>query len=1032
MDICSGEAERSLQTIRQGGAVRSLGKQVAVWIGCVLGGICGCTAVSGLAASQNPTSSNYLPAVIFLAGVVLVPILVSAVMVNNAKVKRQPFGTLLQAYYDAKYWHGRCLEQAQKTHQSRVTTAQAHYEQDLNTSIQTYKQQIDQLRPALASINSTIEQDLPTWSDPAWNSWTPGALASPVPRLGTWHASLRQEKFSSPALFPFPGERSLIFEATGSAKATVVQAIQSVLLQLLATVPPGKLQFTFLDPLGLGKNVAPFLQLADDDEKLVTSKAWTESQHIEQRLADLTEQMETVIQKYLRNQYQTIEDYNKQAEEIEEPYRVLVALDFPTNFSETSARRLQSIAANGPRCGVYTILLIDTAQALPYGFNQADLENTGMVIVLADDHFVCKDHDFDGYVIELDGPPENSRFQQILKEVGQQARVANEVRVRFVKMFSIFDDQLISRPNDYPGITKPISPLHPGTWWVGETSRALIAPLGRTGANKVQCLNLGRDIAPHILVVGKTGSGKSTLLHTLITSIALTYSPDEVELYLIDFKEGVEFKTYASAQLPHARVIAIESEREFGLSVLQGLEEELKFRGTLFKEFEGQERNLAIYRQRTGKGLPRILLVVDEFQKFFTEDDAIASQAARILDNLTRQGRSFGIHIMLASQSLAGAYTLARSTIDQMGVRIALQCSEADSRLILADDNHEARLLNRPGEAIYNDQNGRIEGNTRFQVAWLTEEEHISYLEEVTAKAQQVDSLSRDQIIFEGNTAAQVEKKKDLFLTLTASMPINTAVKAPQAWLGDPIAIKNPPLTTVQFRPQSGDNLLIVGHQEKEALGMFITCFTSLLAQYAPQAVQFHLIDFPSMDSPHAGLLEQLGQLFPNIQFTRRSDLALLINRIATEVDRRIDTEEQGLPSIYLGIFGLQRARRLRQEDDFSFSGSEAAEPNPSRQFTHILREGPDLKVHTIAWCDTLNNLNRTLERRALREFGMRAVFQMSADDSSSLIDTPLASKLGENRALLFVEEQGRLEKFRPFDIPSQDWLKALSASISA
>jgi S-DNA-T family DNA segregation ATPase FtsK/SpoIIIE len=126
-------------------------------------------------------------------------------------------------------------------------------------------------------------------------------------------------------------------------------------------------------------------------------------------------------------------------------------------------------------------------------------------------------------------------------------------------------------------------------------------------------------------------------------------------------------------------------------------------------------------------------LIVDEFQEFFTEDDAIASQASQILDRLVRQGRAFGIHVLLGSQTLAGAYTLARSTIDQMAVRIALQCSDADSRLILADDNPAARLLSRPGEAIYNAANGLVEGNTLFQVAWLPDEERDAYLQKVQA-----------------------------------------------------------------------------------------------------------------------------------------------------------------------------------------------------------------------------------------------------------------------------------------------------------
>src|SRR3974390_3848712 len=95
---------------------------------------------------------------------------------------------------------------------------------------------------------------------------------------------------------------------------------------------------------------------------------------------------------------------------------------------------------------------------------------------------------------------------------------------------------------------------------------------------------LGQGTSQHVLIAGKTGSGKSTLLHVLISQLAMYYSPSEVELYLIDFKKGVEFKAYAALSLPHARVIAVESEREFGLSVLQRLDVELKNRGECFRK----------------------------------------------------------------------------------------------------------------------------------------------------------------------------------------------------------------------------------------------------------------------------------------------------------------------------------------------------------------------------------------------------------------------------------------------------------------
>src|SRR5678809_1493400 len=240
------------------------------------------------------------------------------------------------------------------------------------------------------------------------------------------------------------------------------------------------------------------------------------------------------------------------------------------------------------------------------------------------------------------------------------------------------------------------------------------------GATRLQTLRLGKGVAQHVLIAGKTGSGKSTLLHALVTNLAMWYSPDEVEFYLVDFKKGVEFKTYATHKLPHARVVAIESDREFGLSVLQRVDDELKQRGDLFRKLGVQD--IPGYKRAGGKEpIPRTLLIVDEFQEFFVEDDKIAQTASLLLDRIVRQGRAFGIHVLLGSQTLGGAYTVARTTLGQMVIRIALQCNEADAYLIMDDNNSAARLLSRPGEGIYNDSAGAIEGNSPFQAVWLSE-----------------------------------------------------------------------------------------------------------------------------------------------------------------------------------------------------------------------------------------------------------------------------------------------------------------------
>ena len=106
------------------------------------------------------------------------------------------------------------------------------------------------------------------------------------------------------------------------------------------------------------------------------------------------------------------------------------------------------------------------------------------------------------------------------------------------------------------------------------------------------------------------------------------YSPDEVEFYLVDFKKGVEFKTYATSQLPHARAIAVESDREFGLSVLQRVDGELTRRGDLFRNAGVQEIS-RVSATATGQKLPRTLLLIDEFQEFFSEDDKLGAGRPR-------------------------------------------------------------------------------------------------------------------------------------------------------------------------------------------------------------------------------------------------------------------------------------------------------------------------------------------------------------------------------------------------------------------
>jgi hypothetical protein len=234
--------------------------------------------------------------------------------------------------------------------------------------------------------------------------------------------------------------------------------------------------------------------------------------------------------------------------------------------------------------------------------------------------------------------------------------------------------------------------------------------------------------------------------------------------------------------------------------------------------------------------------------------------------------------------------------------------------------------------------------------------------------------------------------------------------------------------------------VLIVGQQDDAALAILTTGLVSLAAQVPPPAPlspggrgvggggvtpPFFVVDGSPVDAPYAGYLNRLAEALPGrVRLAGWRDVPAVLGELSEELQRRQQaTDAPQFAPVFLFLFGLQRFRDLRRsEDDFGF-GRREEKATPSQQFADLLREGPGLGIHLVVWCDTLNNLNRSLDRQGLREFDLRVLFQMSVSDSSNLIDSPLAAKLGVHRAYFYSEEQGRPEKFRPYGLPPETWL---------
>ncbi len=863
----------------------------------------------------------------------------------------------------------------------------------------------------LESLSSLCKELPLDWTKAAWTEWTTSTpprfmapladfqfdiddVMNPLSSSTPFHWDGPAEA-TLPLAGSLPNQISTLIEYRPESRDAAIAAARSYALRLMTAIPPGKAKLTLLDPVSLGESFAGFMHLADADEGRLLERIYSEERHIEDQLLDLTEHMEEVIQTYLRNEYETIDDYNRQAGQIAEPYRFLVMADFPVNLNEQATRRLLGILRSGTRCGVYVILLRDLQRPLPRDLSEEDLQENLIVLREHEGRWKIRNRNMDDDHFVLSGDMPEQLSTTMLQKIRDAAADTHRVEVPF---------QMVT-PDD-PQI------------WTGNSADEVKVSIGQSGANRLQYLRLGRGTSQHALVAGKTGSGKSTLMHVLITNLALWLSPDEIEFYLVDFKKGVEFQVYASKHLPHARVIAVESDREFGLSVLQNVDEELKRRGELFRQHGVQD--LAGYRSVTKQPLPRVLLVVDEFQELFVEDDMVTQEASLLLDRLVRQGRAFGMHALLGSQTLDGVYSLARSTMGQMGVRIALQCSEADSFLILSEDNSAARLLTRPGDAIYNDAGGKLEGNSHFQVVWLNEAERDEKLTLIEERAKAENTGHREsQFVFRGHVAAELKDCERLARQLRSPFDDNTN---PQLWLGDAVAIKPP--TSLTLPARSGANLLIMGQNEEAAAGIMEASLLSLASEVPPsQDVTFDIMDG---FGPTKGRLARLADALPHASSLVREDaITDSMSAIADVLDARLADPRARHPRRFLFIAAWQTWRELRRnEDDFSFSMDDAPAA-PDAILARLLREGPGVGIHVITWIDTLNNLNRFTDRTSQREFENRVLFQMSQMDSSQIIDTPAAGKLGANRAILHREEDGRIEKFRPWGLSDEDWLSS-------
>jgi DNA segregation ATPase FtsK/SpoIIIE, S-DNA-T family len=762
--------------------------------------------------------------------------------------------------------------------------------------------------------------------------------------------------------------------------------LQALALRLATAARPDTVRFALADPVGQGQHLSAFLRLPAPMRVGSHGVGVAASpEEIEDLLTTLTSYVVEVTQTRLTNVYDSVEAYNAATTGATIPYHVLVLAGLPAGVSDRAAELLGRLARNGPRAGLYLLATVDPGLPPPRGFDLAALAALGTTVGLdSRGDLSWDDPEFGPSVIEPDQMPPAAQANPWLDAVGAAA-------------------SSVSRDLPFARIAIP-----PPRRWAGVSTDGLDVQIGVDSKGEPQHFVLGVRGVHHGMVGGDVRMGKTNLLHVLISQLALTYPPEELELYLLDFKE-VEFDAYLTERLPHARAITSRTDREFGLSMLRRFHDEIDRRARLCRE--AKVTDLPDYRTETGQVLPRALVIMDEFQVLFSEEDRLAREAGRLLADIAKRGAAFGLHLLLATQSPGGPLTAyLRPVYEQMALRIALGCTQPSvSQAILGEGNDAATKLVRAGDAIYNDRRG--EGaNPVMRIAVLPTRERLKLIAAIRSLAPGRDYPPPAS--FDPDTPAE-------FAPMDPPAASGRTVQASpvQAWLGEAIEIK--PATAATFERYVRSNLLVVGSEE-HGHGLLLATLLSVAVQRSPADVRFTIAEFTRPSSSFHGFFASAERLPHQVRTADRKTAGAALDDLVAELDTRLAEPERPdgspQPEVFFLIAGMHRWHELVTEGDYGRPSETSA------CLVRVAEAGPDVGIHVVAWADSYTTAERALRRAGLAHFGLRAAARLlSPAESDALLGVSAAAGLDDNRALYRDTEwpAEQVEKFKPYSIAS-------------
>ena len=631
-----------------------------------------------------------------------------------------------------------------------------------------------------------------------------------------------------------------------------------------------------------------------------------------------------------------------------EPWRLAVLVGNRAALREEDLRQLQRVARNGLACGIQ-LVLVDLPVTLSAPVETIKLTDGGS----------------GSAVCSMSGPHATVTLDPPLprEQVSRACHAICDDYERWRSRVGSFGDLL------------PVEP------WLTRSTAGVRAPVGFADGLTVELALC--DASPHALVGGPSGSGKTNLLLTLIGSLAARYSPDELELYLLDFKEGVSFAQFTPGRkdqtwLPHARLVGvnINTDREFGLALLQFLSEEMRRRAEAAKEHEVTKLEELRVADEHGRW-PRIVAVIDEFQYLFAERDSVTRQAVTLLEDVARRGRSQGIHLVLCSQDVSGieAFWGRPAIFEQFVLRVALP----RARRVLADLNDATLDLPR-WHAVLNHESGIRHGNEIARIPDATAPDTIDALQKQLWERRPA-GLAEPRL-FDGGRRPPLSELMD-------GAGLAPGTDPPAALLGQVIDVAGS-AAGVRMPATPGRNLAVISSGTDDAARVLGAAALSLASQHEPGTATFTIgVPVAEAAAPAGALVESLRQDGHLVDQVGLDGVADRLVELAEEVGTRL-TGQARSPH-YVVLYAVDAAEAALER-----AGQEA--------LRQLLHRGPETGVHVLGWWRSVQRLKNTLSTGAAPDdVGCWVAFDIQGQELGALAPGQLiAWSPRPGRGLLF------------------------------